>query len=37
MDGEKNTVFDYLSEGLRPANEINTICDEMATAGELTS
>ena len=37
LDEEKEvTVFDYLSEEfVRLQNEINTICDEMATADEL--
>lgn len=37
MDEEKEvTVFEYLSEEfVRLQNEINTICDEMATADEL--
>lgn len=37
LDEEKEvTVFEYLSEEfVRLQNEINTICDEMATADEL--
>ena len=36
MRKKEVTVFDYLSEEfVRLQNEINTICDEMATADEL--